>query len=69
MSNPFKKIVQNVKVTKSTMFDDGIKQQAEVATKTCRSCGAPRPINTNLVYCNYCQTPFMNIDANIKAEK
>jgi hypothetical protein len=69
VSNPFKKIVQNVKVSKTTMFDDDIKHQANVETKTCKSCGAPRPINTNLVHCNYCRTPFMNIDANIKAEK
>ena len=29
-----------------------------IETKTCKNCGAARPSDTNLQYCDFCETPF-----------
>ncbi|MBW1295037.1 hypothetical protein [Aquimarina litoralis] len=31
---------------------------AGLETKKCKSCGAARPSDTNLRYCDFCGTPF-----------
>lgn len=32
--------------------------KAGLETKTCTQCGAARPADTNLRYCDYCSNPF-----------
>lgn len=32
--------------------------KAGLETKTCTNCGAARPADTQLRYCDYCQHPF-----------
>lgn len=32
--------------------------KAGLETKTCINCGAPRPADTNLQFCDYCNNPF-----------
>ncbi|WP_430907653.1 hypothetical protein [Maribacter sp. 2-571] len=68
MSNPFKKIVKNAETSKSTMYVQEDRTVAKVSVKSCDSCGAPRPKNTNLVRCDYCRQPFMNDVPSIKSD-
>lgn len=32
--------------------------KAGLETKTCSNCGAARPADTNLQFCDYCNNPF-----------
>ena len=68
MANPFKKIIENAEQSKSKISSKGIKREQAVYTKTCSSCGAPRPLKTNLVSCSYCNHPFMDVTADIKSD-
>ena len=66
MKDLFKKLAQTAQDSKKEY--DSEKKHSEVNTKTCNSCGAPRPKTSNLVTCEYCKTPFMNIDTQIKTD-
>lgn len=68
MENPFKKIGDNAKKTKSkTQFKDE-KKTATVQSRTCEQCGAPRPRNTDLATCDYCGFKFMDIGTTVKSD-
>lgn len=68
MSNPFKKISKNAEQSKNSMYTHEIRTDAKVSTRQCNSCGAPRPKNTDLTSCNYCNTSFMDIDETINSD-
>jgi len=64
--NPFKKIIINSIETKPVY--DGVQIDASIESKTCKSCGAPRPNKSNLATCAFCGTKFMDIDAQITSD-
>lgn len=66
MKELFKKLAQTAQDTKKEFASE--KKHSEINTKTCSTCGAPRSKATNLVKCDYCKTPFMNIDTQIKTD-
>ncbi len=66
MNNPFKKIQQNAKESKKEWNSE--KDTAKISTRSCDCCGAPRPTNTNLTHCSYCQFQFMNTTETIKPD-
>lgn len=66
MSNPFKKIADNAKNTKSSQQFFVEKKVSTSYVLICEVCGAPRPKKTNLTKCDYCKSSFMDIDANIR---
>jgi len=68
MTNPFKKITSNAETSKSKSYAQAEQTETRVTTKTCGTCGAPRPKKTNLVKCDYCQQPFMVGVQNFKAD-
>lgn len=68
MSNPFKKIASNAKETKNKKQWEGSKTNAAIATKTCGSCGAPRPKRSDLRVCAYCGLTYMDVDTAIKTD-
>lgn len=68
MSNPFKKITINAETSKGKTHTQGIRTETLVVSKSCDSCGAPRPKNSNLVKCDYCKTPFMKQVKHFKAD-
>lgn len=65
MKNPFDKIK---KKTDETALKWETKENSSIETKTCKTCGAPRPKNTNIVICDFCGNNFMNMNTqkNIK---
>lgn len=65
-NNPFKKIIKKSNETQKKWATDN--QKAEVNTRTCEGCGAPRPKTTNLTTCAYCGFKFMTVDATIKSK-
>ncbi|WCM41257.1 hypothetical protein MG290_09835 [Flavobacterium sp. CBA20B-1] len=67
MKNLFSKIANTAKDSKKEYGTE--KKESKTDTKRCETCGAARPKDTNLVICDYCGTPFMNIDVNIKADE
>jgi len=68
MSNPFKKIGANAEATKNKQQQQADKQTASVDLRSCPQCGAPRPKNTDLRECDYCQFQFMNIDIKVNPD-
>jgi hypothetical protein len=68
MSNPFKKIVTNAQTSKNTMYKEDEQKQTIVTTKSCGTCGAPRPKKSNLVKCAYCRQAFMINVQNFKSD-
>lgn len=68
MANPFKKITKNAEDSKSQLHDSGQRKQTGVASKSCATCGAPRPKDTNLVRCDYCKTSFMENVTSFKSD-
>lgn len=68
MTNPFNKIAKNSEDTKNKSQKEAFSQEAEVSTKTCKQCGAPRPQHTNLTTCSYCGYHFMTINHIIKPD-
>lgn len=68
MSNPFKKIADNAKNTKNVQQHIGVKTVTSSYAMACETCGAPRPKNTNLSICDYCRSPFMQINYTIKSD-
>ncbi|MFD2589121.1 hypothetical protein ACFSQJ_19510 [Croceitalea marina] len=68
MSNPFKKITKNAEESKSQMHSQGQRTETGAASKSCSTCGAPRPKNTNLVKCDYCKTSFMENVSSFNAD-
>lgn len=68
MTNPFKKITTNAETTKGKSQYQQQRFDTVVDTKTCFSCGAPRPKNTNLVQCDYCRTRFMDDVGEFKSD-
>lgn len=66
MKDLFKKLATTAQASKKTFSSE--KKSSEINTKTCASCGTPRPLTTNLVKCDYCKTPFMKITTTINAD-
>lgn len=68
MSNPFKKITNNAETSKNKMYSNEELTASKASATQCKSCGAPRPINSNLEKCDYCGLPFMENVHNLKAD-
>ncbi len=66
MPNPFKKIAKNAKETKAKKQWEGVKEESDTITRSCDSCGAPRPKNTDIRNCAYCGFQFLQIENEIK---
>lgn len=68
MSNPFKKIVQNTTDVQNPRYEEHKTTASKVSTRACKNCKAPRPADTNLTTCDYCDFAFMDIHAEIKSD-
>lgn len=68
MANPFQKITKKSEETKSELYKKGISKKTKTSTRSCDSCGAPRPKKSNLVRCDYCKTVFMENVKNFEAD-
>lgn len=66
MTNPFKKTANTAKETAKKW--ESKKEEASLHSRSCASCGAARPVNTNLANCAYCGYQFMAVDKIIKPE-
>jgi len=64
MANPFKKTTKNATKSKKVYGTERVVSETE--TKKCKSCGAARPVGTNLTTCDYCGYKFMSVDVEIR---